>query len=420
MDFEKFYRDFEAAKTVDDFDRMSNIIALVNQRCNELAAIGKGNEVTPHAIYIATHVNILIYHIMKLLSAGDAAKAKVYLFALAKNNVAAFDEFFHMLYLLGKALYLTGDYSRAVKIFNRYDEVRAANWGDVDELSLFYRANSLALLDDFDAAGRLYEKILTIKADFPEAQKNLECVLRGDNENLAREITSLWSFPNWRDVPIFINARDRLGVMKRLIDWLLDAGCRNLIVLDNASTYPPLLEYYGSLERDWRVKIIRLGKNFGYKALWLSNVLERLKIATPYVYTDPDVLPIESCPKDFVKQLIELLDDNRELRKVGLGLVREDITFFDRDAAQRTEAEFYNATHVGENLYFTQVDTTFALYSNVRRYSLRFSLRTTGDLRAYHLPWYFDYDNLPADEKYYLEHADKNSVTSLKNFFDDN
>ena len=420
MDFEKFYRNFEAAKAADDYDTMSNIIALVNQRCNELAAIGRGNEVTPHAIYIAMHVNILIYRVMKLLSAGDAAKSKAYLFALAKNNVAGFDKFFHMLYLLGKALYVTGDYSRAVKIFDRYDEVRAANWNDVDELSLFYRANSFALLGDYDAAGRLYEKILAIKTDFPEARKNLECVLRGDNENLAREVKSLWNFPDWRDVPIFINARDRLGVMKKLIDWLLGAGYRNLIILDNASTYPPLLEYYHSLEQDWRVKIIRLGKNFGYKALWLSNALERLKIATPYVYTDPDVLPIESCPKDFVKRLIELLDDNRELRKVGLGLVWEDITFFDRDAAQRTEAEFYNATHVGENLYFTQVDTTFALYSNVRHYSLRFSLRTTGNLRAYHLPWYFDYDNLPADEKYYLAHADKNSVTSLKNFLEDN
>ena len=307
-----------------------------------------------------------------------------------------------------------------MKLFDRYDKVRTANWGDVDELSLFYQANAFALLGDFDTAVGLYEKILAIKVDFPEAKRNLALVLRGDNKNLVREIKSLWNFPNWRDVPIFINARDRLGVMKRLIDWLLDAGYRKLIILDNASTYPPLLEYYGSLERDWRIKILRLGENFGYKALWLSNALERLKISTPYVYTDPDVLPVENCPKDCVKRLIELLDDNRELRKVGLALVWEDITFFDRDASQRREAEFYNTTRVGENLYFTQVDTTFALYSNVRRYSLRFSLRTTGDLRAYHLPWYFDYDNLPADEKYYLEHADKNSVTSLKNFLEDN
>ena len=191
------------------------------------------------------------------------------------------------------------------------------------------------------------------------------------------------------------------------------------LFLDNASTYPPLFRYYSELEKDWRIKIIRLGKNLGFKALWLSGVLEELKISTPYVYTDPDVLPIETCPKDFVKTLMNLLDANHEIRKVGLGLVYDDITFFDKEFFKNIEAEFYNGTRVGENLYFAQVDTTFALYSNVRHYNLRFSLRTTGDLQAYHLPWYFDYDNLPEDEKYYMEHADKNSVTSVKKFLEE-
>ena len=417
MNFEKIYADFTAAKAANDFDAMSDMIARVIEYCNVLIRAGRENEVTAHAIQIADHINVLLYRIMKLLSDGDFGRAKAYMLALAKNNVDSFDRFFQMLYLLGKSLYATGDYPWAVKIFDRYDQARLANWNDIDELSLFYRANSLALLGNFDAAARLYEQVLTIKAAFPEAQKNLEHVLRGDNKNLAREVKSLWDFPNWRDVPIFINARDRLSVMKRLIDWLLGAGYRKLIILDNASTYPPLLEYYTALESDWRVKIIRLGKNFGFKALWLSNVLERLKIATPYVYTDPDVLPIEHCPKDFVKRLMKFLDDNHEIRKVGLGLVREDITFFDKARVQEIEAAYYENHLVGENLYHVQVDTTLALYSNVRHYSLRFSLRTTGDLRLYHLPWYFDYDNLPADERYYLEHAEKNSVTSLKNFF---
>ena len=199
---------------------------------------------------------------------------------------------------------------------------------------------------------------------------------------------------------------------------MLAAGYRKLIVLDNASTYPPLLEYYSALERDSRIKIIRLGKNLGFKALWLSGILEQLKISTPYIYTDPDVLPIEDCLKDFVKQLMKFLDSNHELRKVGLGLVYDDITFFGKDAAQAVQRNFYEGTQIGDDVYYAQIDTTFALYSNVRHYSLRFSLRTTGDLRAYHLPWYFDYDNLPADERYYLEHADKNSVTTVKKFLE--
>ena len=416
MDFERIYARFTAAKAADDFATMSDIIAQVNEYGNRLAVNGRANEFPPRAVYIAEHVNVLIYHVMKLLHDGNSRKAYEYLLALAKNNVEGFDRFFHMLYLLGKTLYMVGKYPSAAKILSRYDEARNVKWNDVDELSLFYRGNCAAMLGDFNAAARLYEQTLTINSAFVEAKRNLELVLRGTTENLAREVKSLWNFPNWRDVPIFINARDRLGVMKKLIDWLLEAGYRKLIVLDNDSTYPPLLEYYAALERDCRVKIVRLQKNFGYKALWLSNILERLKISTPYVYTDPDVLPIERCPKDFVKRLMKLLDENREVRKVGLGLVYEDITFPEKDYIQRTEANLYDGTRVGDDFHFVQVDTTLALYSNVRHYSLRLSLRTSGDLRVYHLPWYFDYDNLPADEKYYLEHADKNSVTSVKNF----
>lgn len=419
MNFEQIYIRFEAAKSENDFATMSDIIAQANEYGNKLAVNGRANEFPPSAVRIAEHVNVLIYHVMKLLHDGDVHKAYEYLLRLAKNNVAGFNRFFHMLYLLGKALYMVGNYSSAMKILARYDEARDVTWNDIDELSLFYKANSFAMLGNFDTAIQLYERILTIKAAFPEVKRNLELALRGTTKNFVREVKSLWKFPSWRDVPIFINARDRLGVMKKLIYWLLDAGYRNLIVLDNDSTYPPLLEYYAALEKDSRVKIIRLEKNFGFKALWLSNVLEQLKISTPYVYTDPDILPIESCPKNFLKRLMKILDSNHELRKVGLGLVYDDITFFDKDKIQASESSFYEGTKVGDEIYFAQVDTIFALYSNVRHYSLRLSLRTGGNLRARHLPWYFDYENLPDDEKYYLEHADKTSVTTVKKFLEE-
>lgn len=410
MDFEKIYREFESARENDDFETMSKIILQAINYGNKLHAAGRVKEIPSEVLKIVVYSHVLIHQITQMLSDGRADKARKYLTILTENNVDTFDEFFQMYYLLGKALYATNDFSWAIKAFNRYDEIRAASWNDVDELSLFYQANSFALLGKFQTAAEFYELILSIKADFPEAKRNLQIVRLGTNKNLVREISSLWNFPNWRDVPIFINARDRLGVMKKLIERLLNAGYRKLIILDNLSTYPPLLEYYRALESDSRIKIIRLEKNFGFKALWLSNVLEKLKILTPYIYTDPDVLPIEDCPKDFVAQLMKILDANHEIRKVGLGLVWEDITFFGKKGIQDIESEFYSYPKVGENLYHAQVDTTFALYSNVRHYNLRFSLRTTGDLRMYHLPWYFDYENLPEDEKYYIEHADKSST----------
>ena len=410
MDYKKIYEEFKAAYSKRDLEKVSDIIVQVNEHGNSLVQAGRTNEIPPEAYKIVSHVDILLYQIMKLLNDGKGEKAIFYLLAINKISSKGFVYFFYLQYLFARALYLTGDYRTAAKIFYRYEETRAEQWGDFDELSLFYRANCCALLGEFNVAIKLYELVLKIKANFPEAKKNLKLVQSGTNKNLVREVKSLWKFPGWRDVPIFINARDRLGIMKKLIDWLLDAGYRNLIILDNASTYPPLLEYYSALEKNSRVKIVRLGKNLGYKALWLSGILEQMKISTPYVYTDPDVLPIERCPKNFVKRLMDILDANHELRKVGLGLVWEDITFFHADGVKKLESNFYNGTQVGENLHYAQVDTTFALYPNVRHYNLRFSMRTTGNLMAYHLPWYFDYDNLPEDERYYMEHADRSST----------
>ena len=49
---------------------------------------------------------------------------------------------------------------------------------------------------------------------------------------------------DYQQIPIFINSRDRLICLQRLIDWLQNAGYRNIYILDNDSTYPKLLNYY--------------------------------------------------------------------------------------------------------------------------------------------------------------------------------
>ena len=358
----------------------------------------------------------LIYGTLKMVEEKDVENAQFFGYKLLSLFSPVPKEFFILYYVLGRAKYIGGDYVRAEKLFVMHDNVRAEIWGDFDELSFFYRANCLAMQGYFSNAAEIYKAILNVKADFPEVQNNLNLVEKNTNENLIHDISSLWNLGAWQDVPIFINSRDRVGVLQKLIDWLLDAGYRNLIILDNNSTYENLLNYYSELEKDERVKIIRLEKNLGYKALWLSNVLEDLKISTPYVYTDPDVVPIKNCPKDFVNRLFEILNNNREMRKVGPALVWEDITFPEKNHMKNRESNFKRSGYITSEISYANIDTTFALHSNLRSYSLRFSLRTYGDIRLKHLPWYFNYKKLPPDEKYYLKHADKNSITTVKNF----
>ena len=45
------------------------------------------------------------------------------------------------------------------------------------------------------------------------------------------------------DPPIVICSRDRVWCLRRLVDWLERAGHERIVIVDNASTYEPLLDY---------------------------------------------------------------------------------------------------------------------------------------------------------------------------------
>ena len=50
-----------------------------------------------------------------------------------------------------------------------------------------------------------------------------------------------------------------------------------------------------------------------------------LEIETEYVYTDPDVVPIEACPRDLVGVLQSVLNDNPDVAAAGVGLRVDDL-----------------------------------------------------------------------------------------------
>jgi len=208
------------------------------------------------------------------------------------------------------------------------------------------------------------------------------------------------------DLPIFINCNNRLGCLQKLVGWLLGAGYRRIYLLDNASTYPPLRDYYAHICRDPRVLLVQLPANFGYQALWRSGVLHQLDIRTPYVYTDPDVLPVEDCPKGLVARLYQILRRYPFIDKVGPGLMIDDLPAGFDASGERS----YCHVPVEEQVFFAPCDTTFALYAPLYHYTNFMSLRTRGRLLLRHLPWYLDRAHLPEDEQYYVDHADGSST----------
>lgn len=214
------------------------------------------------------------------------------------------------------------------------------------------------------------------------------------------------TFAETFDLPIFINCHNRLHSLQRLVDWLLGAGYRRIYLLDNVSTYPPLLAYYETICQDPRVTLVKLPRNFGYRALWHSGILHQLDIRTPYVYTDPDVLPVEDCPKGLVARLYQVLRRYPFIDKVGPGLMVDDVP----EGVDVQVERSYCHVPVEEEVFFAPCDTTFALYAPLYYYTNFMSLRTRGRLLLRHLPWYLDRAHLPEDEQYYVDHADGSST----------
>jgi hypothetical protein len=220
------------------------------------------------------------------------------------------------------------------------------------------------------------------------------------------ELVSPPQIIDYKDIPIIINNFNRLDTLRKLIDSLVNRGYRNINIIDNLSTYPPLLDYYKTCGHN----IFYLDKNIGLNALWLSGIYKKFR-NNFFVYTDSDVVPIDECPDDFLLFFLKTLKKYKFARKVGFSLKIDDIPdcFALKDLVINWEATFYRDFLEQDLLYRAPIDTTFALY---RPYGKRKHannsiemFRTAYPYMARHLPWYIDSKNPDDENRYYIEHS---------------
>lgn len=208
-----------------------------------------------------------------------------------------------------------------------------------------------------------------------------------------------------KSIPIIINNRNRYSFLKKLIDSLNARGYFNIYIIDNASTYQPLLDYYKSLD----YKIYYLTSNVGFCALWDTEIFEDFKDQY-YVYTDSDLELPESCPDDILCWLMFLLSRYKDIDKAGLGLKIDNLPDYYqlKEKVVEWESSLIKQSEQIENTVFkASVDTTFALYRPNKFGPAQFlqCIRTYGNYQISHLPWHIDFDNLNEEESFYINNA---------------
>lgn len=210
---------------------------------------------------------------------------------------------------------------------------------------------------------------------------------------------------DYRRVPVFIVCRDKVSPLLSLVNWLEGHGYENIVLVDNASTYPPLLEYFRRTPHE----VVRLAENLGpQQSIWSTGVRDRYARRSHFVVTDCDVIPDSACPGDAVDYFHWALSRYPSFVKAGFGLRIDDLPESNElaETVVRWEHAFWTR-RFARNLYEADIDTTFALYRPDSEFALGPAIRTGKPYLARHQPWYVDSRNRSEEDVYYREHGDR-------------
>lgn len=211
------------------------------------------------------------------------------------------------------------------------------------------------------------------------------------------------------DIPVIINNFNRLTTTKRLADDLFKLGYTNIHILDNNSTYPPLLEWYNNCP--YTVK--RLDSNMGQLAVYNSDYINKFKGWVAYSDSDIELNP--NTPEGFVEKMVHLAEKYNKI-KAGLSLRTDDIPDTRYGLYVKWQEERYWKKELEPEVYDAHVDTTFSIVQVGQPFTYE-AIRIAGNMTARHIPWYLDYENLSAEELHIIENSNSEYSTT-KRFVD--
>lgn len=208
-------------------------------------------------------------------------------------------------------------------------------------------------------------------------------------------------------VPVLINNFNRLELLKKQIDWLLSLEDKvSIVIIDNLSTYPPLLDFYEKIDHPL-VQVVYLNFNSWRKgAEYIGQ--NKLKDFKKYIITDSDLLPYPDTPKDLVSHLSLLMDKYPEYNHIGTSLEINDIP--DKHPMKAMVINFESnywppiAKELNNEVYDAKIDSTFAMYrSHSKVLKTHPALRTKRPYTLKHIDWYLAPSDFSEEYIYYLK-----------------
>jgi glycosyltransferase involved in cell wall biosynthesis len=206
---------------------------------------------------------------------------------------------------------------------------------------------------------------------------------------------------------IVINNRNRLTTTKNMVEHLLDLNKnQEIIILDNDSTYDPLIKWYKEVEDKIDIRYL---KNEGHLAVWSTGIYKEL--GDYFIYTDSDLelnLNMSYSYQIFMYNLMQ----KYEMNKIALGIKINDLPDHYRYKNQviRNEGRWW-LEEVEPDIYKADTDTTFSLMRNIGDNMYKSLRICKPDFICKHVPFYIDLENLDEEEKYYIENIGERVTT---------
>lgn len=207
-----------------------------------------------------------------------------------------------------------------------------------------------------------------------------------------------------RTIPVVINSFNQLFYLENIVKKFLKNGFKNIYIIDQGSTYPPLNTYLENIHSTHpEVFPIFLDENKGPR-WFIANTVYHMFGTECFIYTDPDIL-FETLDENFVFRLIEL-SHKYKVPKVGSALSLKNLnsslsaTPGKKFTIMEWEQQFWT-DEIEPNVYAAPVDTTLHLlnklyYSDAAFYK---AVRVSGTgFEVQHAPW-LNNDPMPKIEK---------------------
>lgn len=196
-------------------------------------------------------------------------------------------------------------------------------------------------------------------------------------------------------IKAFIVNRNLLTTLISTVEFLLKEPRVEIIIFDQQSTYPPLLEYYNNCG----VRVIYNNTNGGPYSTWgLRSEFNN----NYFILADSDC-EYSGVPDDWLDKMIRTLK-NTSAFKVGFSLSLDDLpeNNISQDVKNREAVYWTERNEHGD--WVADIDTTFALYRPHSGFSYR-AVRLDKPYTIKHTLWYLTKDNIADEWRYYIDNV---------------